>query len=311
MHLAHWVLHACAEVQKKHKHHNESLSPPSLGHSKRHQGLRREPLASTSMARSSMRPRWNKRSHWRKRTSSFLTTTTMTMLRVTAVAEASTAVAEASEPFPTVAAEVTRAECELANKTTQQFYKVSIPCINDHHFKEEELKSVGELSTVCSQIFVKCLYLARMVRLDILLSVNKLARAVTKWTKSCAKRLARLTSCCTQNTHPQSTFAQYSLFTSAERIARAWLKSSSSCSVFFVGLKESVSWSVMSLPLISCHLFSSTNTSSSSLTTRSSHATSTSRTISRTTCRQAALQRSTLARGSAECRKPPQTYSHK
>ena len=29
--------------------------------------------------------------------------------------------------------------CELANKTTQQLYKVSIPCIDDHHFKEEEL----------------------------------------------------------------------------------------------------------------------------------------------------------------------------
>ena len=51
--------------------------------------------------------------------------------------------------------------CELANKTTQQFYKVSTPCIDDHHFKEEEMKSVGELSKVCSQIVLKCLYLAR------------------------------------------------------------------------------------------------------------------------------------------------------
>ena len=30
--------------------------------------------------------------------------------------------------------------CELANKTTQQLYKVSTPCIDDHHFKEEENK---------------------------------------------------------------------------------------------------------------------------------------------------------------------------
>ena len=43
--------------------------------------------------------------------------------------------------------------CELANKTTQQLYKVSTPCIDHHHFKEEELKSVGELSQVCSQFF--------------------------------------------------------------------------------------------------------------------------------------------------------------
>ena len=43
--------------------------------------------------------------------------------------------------------------CELANRTTQQLYKVSPPCIDDHHFKEEELKSVGKLSKVCSQFF--------------------------------------------------------------------------------------------------------------------------------------------------------------
>ena len=29
--------------------------------------------------------------------------------------------------------------------------KYPTPCIDDHHFKEEELKSVGELSKVCSQ----------------------------------------------------------------------------------------------------------------------------------------------------------------
>ena len=74
--------------------------------------------------------------------------------------------------------------CELANKTTQQLYKVSTPCIDDHHFKEEELKSVGDLSKVCSQIVLKCLYSARIGRPDIVWSVNKLARAVTKMDKS-------------------------------------------------------------------------------------------------------------------------------
>ena len=58
--------------------------------------------------------------------------------------------------------------CELANKTTQQLYKVSTPCIDDHNFKEEEMISVGELSHVCSQIVLKCLYLARIGRPDIL-----------------------------------------------------------------------------------------------------------------------------------------------
>ena len=82
--------------------------------------------------------------------------------------------------------------CELANKTTQQLYKVSTPCIDDHHFKEEETKSVGELSDTCSQIVLKCLYLARIGRPDILWSLNKLARSITKWTKACDKRLNRL-----------------------------------------------------------------------------------------------------------------------
>ena len=82
--------------------------------------------------------------------------------------------------------------CELANKTTQQLYKVSTPCIDDHHFKEEETKSVGELSNACSQIVLKCLYLTRIGRPDILWSVNKLARSITKWTKACDKRLNRL-----------------------------------------------------------------------------------------------------------------------
>ena len=84
--------------------------------------------------------------------------------------------------------------CELANRTTQQLHKVSSPCIDDHHFKEEELKSVEGLSKVSFQIVLKCLYVARIGRPDILWSVNKLARSITKWTKACDKRLARLIS---------------------------------------------------------------------------------------------------------------------
>ena len=40
--------------------------------------------------------------------------------------------------------------CELANRTTQQIYKVSTPCNDGNHFKEEEMKFVGDLSKVCS-----------------------------------------------------------------------------------------------------------------------------------------------------------------
>ena len=84
---------------------------------------------------------------------------------------------------------------ELANRTTQQLYKVSTPCIDDHHVKEEEMKSVGELSHVCSQIVLKCLCWQELIgRPDIPWSVNKLARSITKWTKACDKRLNRLIS---------------------------------------------------------------------------------------------------------------------
>ena len=85
---------------------------------------------------------------------------------------------------------------DIANwwtEQTQQLYKVATPCLDDHQF-EEEMQSVGELSVVCSQIVLKCLHLARIGRPDILWSVNKLERAVTKWTRVCDKRLARLIS---------------------------------------------------------------------------------------------------------------------
>ena len=83
--------------------------------------------------------------------------------------------------------------CELANKKTEQPYKVSSPCLDDHHFQKEELLVV-ELSKVCSQIVLKCLYFARTGGADILWSVNKLASAVTKRTGACARRIARLIS---------------------------------------------------------------------------------------------------------------------
>ena len=64
---------------------------------------------------------------------------------------------------------------ELTNKTTEQLYKVATPCMDDHQFKgEEEMKSVGELSAVCSQVVLKCLYLARVGRPAVLWSETKL-----------------------------------------------------------------------------------------------------------------------------------------
>ena len=95
--------------------------------------------------------------------------------------------------------------CESANKTTQQLHKVTTPCIDDHHFKKKEVKSVGELSKVCSQIVLKFWNLARVGKHDIQLSVNKHARSITKWTKACDKRPSRLIS----YIHHTSEYKQY------------------------------------------------------------------------------------------------------
>ena len=67
------------------------------------------------------------------------------------------------------------------------------------------MKSVGELSHVCSQIVLKCSNLARIGRPDILWSVNKLARSITKWNKACDRRLNRLIS----YIHHTSEYKQY------------------------------------------------------------------------------------------------------
>ena len=77
--------------------------------------------------------------------------------------------------------------------------------MDDHQFEEEETESVGELSTACSQIVLKSMYLARNGRPDILWSVNKLARAVTKRTKACDKRLTHLIT----YIHHTSEYRQY------------------------------------------------------------------------------------------------------
>ena len=67
------------------------------------------------------------------------------------------------------------------------------------------MKNIGELSEVCSHIVLKCMHLSRIGRLDILWSVNKLARSVTKWTQACDRRLARLMS----YSHYTSNYHQY------------------------------------------------------------------------------------------------------
>ena len=69
---------------------------------------------------------------------------------------------------------------ELANKTTQQLYKVATPCMDDHQLKEEENESVGELSAVCSRIVLECLCLARVGRPDTCSCGHKMDKSLRR-----------------------------------------------------------------------------------------------------------------------------------
>ena len=72
---------------------------------------------------------------------------------------------------------------DIANWRTKQlnsYTKSQHHVMTTTNSKKKKWESVGELSKFCSQIVLKGLYLARIGRPDILWSVNKLARAVTK-----------------------------------------------------------------------------------------------------------------------------------
>ena len=71
--------------------------------------------------------------------------------------------------------------------------------------KKKKQNLLENLSNTCSQIVLKCLYLARIGWFDILWSVNKFARSITKRTKACDKRLNRLIS----YIHHTSEYKQY------------------------------------------------------------------------------------------------------
>ena len=110
------------------------------------------------------------------------------------------------------------------------------------------MKSVGEFSQVCSQIVLKCLYLARIGRNDILWSVNKFARSIRKWTKACDKRLSRLIS----YTHHTCEYKQYCYVGNTAKQCRLGLFQDS----YFAGdLEDSKSTSERTLCIFGSHTF--------------------------------------------------------
>ena len=83
---------------------------------------------------------------------------------------------------------------ELSGLTLSSLKEVSTPCIDDHLISPEDEQTKGLLSEQSARIVLKVLYLARIKRLDVLYSVNILAREVQRWTVACDKRLHRLIS---------------------------------------------------------------------------------------------------------------------
>ena len=80
-------------------------------------------------------------------------------------------------------------------KRYQQLTKYQLHALTAIIYFKEKFEPRGKIVKIWSQIVVKCSYLARFGRPDVKLTVNKLARSITKWTKACDKRLSRLISC--------------------------------------------------------------------------------------------------------------------
>jgi hypothetical protein len=83
---------------------------------------------------------------------------------------------------------------EFSGLKESSLKQVSTPCIDDHLISPEDEQTKGLLSDQAARMVLKVLYLARIKRLDLLYSVNVLARDVTRWTVACDKRLHRLIS---------------------------------------------------------------------------------------------------------------------
>ena len=113
---------------------------------------------------------------------------------------------------------------------------------------QEELKSARELSNVSSQFVLKCLYLARIGRPDILCSVNKLARSIKKWTKACDQRLSRLIP----YIHPTSEYKQHRYVGNTAKLCKLGLFQDSD---FAGDLEDSTSTSGATLCVFGSHAF--------------------------------------------------------
>ena len=81
--------------------------------------------------------------------------------------------------------------CELAKIDKSTLKPVATPCLDDHQIDPSEFESPGTLSSEAARILMTTVYCARFLRFDILWTLCKLAREVTKWTKACHGAILR------------------------------------------------------------------------------------------------------------------------
>ena len=83
---------------------------------------------------------------------------------------------------------------ELSGKDISSLKPVPTPSLDDKSFTDADMVTKGALQANASKCVLKCLWVARQSRPDLLWSINTLARNITKWTTACDKRLHRLIS---------------------------------------------------------------------------------------------------------------------
>ena len=137
---------------------------------------------------------------------------------------------------------------ELTGLKLGQLREVTTPCMDDHQLAPEDTLTEGALTKDAAKIVLKCLWLARITRCDLLWTVNHLAREVSKWSVACDKRLFRLVC----YIHSSKNFSLYSFVGDEAKDIRLALYCDAS---FAGGLKDSKSTSGIYLCLVGPNTF--------------------------------------------------------
>ena len=83
--------------------------------------------------------------------------------------------------------------CDLETKNISSLPLLATPCIDDLSLPLEDFEPKRQLSDVCGQVVLKCVYLATIFRHpDVQCSVYIIRRSEIKWCQACDKKLHKL-----------------------------------------------------------------------------------------------------------------------